>query len=277
MLSNCTDRHSCSHIGGNSNQTFCVAHPPAAKCEQPKCSRPQNRNHVKSTIYSLVQLQSPTIEHLRVAVHEAMSRDIKKTWITSLNKIMIQTSASITSTMAARTLSPNAFAAWLTMQRHTISMQMTTQDDTFPDFYTILDVSEEADEATIKKAFMRAILVNHPDKQAYMANDQERAAATQRTQSLVHAKGVLFDAEQRTEYDKERNRRKTMQCHQHLPSPLLPTSAWRKHGKCGSVSSLMHSYTSATVELAARTCSTSYALFSHQYWERRNGAKWGFV
>lgn len=121
---------------------------------------------------------------------------------------MIQTSASITSTMAARTLSPNAFAAWLTMQRHTISMQMTTQDDSFPDFYAILGVSEEADEATIKKAFMRAILVNHPDKQAYMANDQERAAATQRTQALVHAKRVLFDAQQRTEYDKERNRRK---------------------------------------------------------------------
>ena len=72
---------------------------------------------------------------------------------------------------------------------------MASQDWFEKDFYAILGVPQDADEAAIKKAYRKLARKYHPDK------NPGDAAAEQRFKDVGEANSVLSDATQRQEYD----------------------------------------------------------------------------
>jgi molecular chaperone DnaJ len=72
---------------------------------------------------------------------------------------------------------------------------MAQQDWFEKDFYAILGVSKDADQAEIKKAYRRLARKHHPDQNA------GDAAAEQRFKDIGEAHAVLADPKQREEYD----------------------------------------------------------------------------
>ncbi|MGG5257781.1 DnaJ C-terminal domain-containing protein [Phycicoccus avicenniae] len=76
---------------------------------------------------------------------------------------------------------------------------MASQDWFEKDFYAILGVPKDADEAAIKKAYRRLARKHHPDQNA------GDAAAEQRFKDIGEANAVLSDPKQRQEYDAVRS------------------------------------------------------------------------
>lgn len=72
---------------------------------------------------------------------------------------------------------------------------MASQDWFEKDFYAILGVPSDADDAAIKKAYRKLARQHHPDKNA------GDAAAEQRFKDITEAHSVLSDKKQRQEYD----------------------------------------------------------------------------
>ena len=72
---------------------------------------------------------------------------------------------------------------------------MASQDWFEKDFYAILGVPQDADDAAIKKAYRKLARAHHPDK------NPGDAAAEQRFKDVGEANSVLSDAEKRREYD----------------------------------------------------------------------------
>ncbi len=72
---------------------------------------------------------------------------------------------------------------------------MAQQDWFEKDFYAILGVPQDADEAAIKKAYRKLARKHHPDRNA------GDAAAEQRFKDVGEAHAVLSDPKQRQEYD----------------------------------------------------------------------------
>ena len=72
---------------------------------------------------------------------------------------------------------------------------MASQDWFEKDFYAILGVPQDADDAAIKKAYRKLARKYHPDQNA------GDAAAEQRFKEIGEAHSVLADPEQRREYD----------------------------------------------------------------------------
>src|SRR5580765_1912033 len=72
---------------------------------------------------------------------------------------------------------------------------MASQDWFEKDFYAILGVPQDADDAAIKKAYRKLARTHHPDK------NPGDAAAEQRFKDVGEANSVLSDPEQRREYD----------------------------------------------------------------------------
>jgi molecular chaperone DnaJ len=72
---------------------------------------------------------------------------------------------------------------------------MASQDWFEKDFYAILGVPQDADEAAIKKAYRKLARKYHPDK------NPGDAAAEQKFKDIGEANSVLSDATQRQEYD----------------------------------------------------------------------------
>jgi molecular chaperone DnaJ len=66
------------------------------------------------------------------------------------------------------------------------------------DFYTLLDVARDADEAEIKKAYRRLAMQFHPDRVAA----DEKQAAEERFKEITEAYEVLRDPEKRAAYDR---------------------------------------------------------------------------
>ncbi|KAG0078952.1 hypothetical protein BGZ90_003942 [Linnemannia elongata] len=67
--------------------------------------------------------------------------------------------------------------------------------------YSCLNISQDADQATIKKAYYKLALAHHPDKQSPSSTDAERDQATARFQRLGFAYAVLGDPQRRRVYD----------------------------------------------------------------------------
>ncbi|KAG0210355.1 hypothetical protein BGX28_009407 [Mortierella sp. GBA30] len=67
--------------------------------------------------------------------------------------------------------------------------------------YTCLNVTKDADQATIKKAYYKLALAHHPDKQSPTSTDSERDQATARFQRLGFAYAVLGNPQRRRVYD----------------------------------------------------------------------------
>ncbi|KAF9271658.1 hypothetical protein BGZ68_003262, partial [Mortierella alpina] len=67
--------------------------------------------------------------------------------------------------------------------------------------YTCLNVTKDADQATIKKAYYKLALAHHPDKQSPASTDSERDQATARFQRLGFAYAVLGNPQRRRVYD----------------------------------------------------------------------------
>ncbi len=76
---------------------------------------------------------------------------------------------------------------------------MASQDWFEKDFYAILGVPRDADEAAIKKAYRKLARKHHPDQNA------GDAAAEQRFKDIGEANAVLSDPKQRQEYDAVRS------------------------------------------------------------------------
>ncbi len=72
---------------------------------------------------------------------------------------------------------------------------MTGQDWMEKDFYAVLGVSKDADDAAIKKAYRKLARQFHPDQ------NQGNAAAENKFKEIGEAYAVLSDAEQRQQYD----------------------------------------------------------------------------
>ena len=72
---------------------------------------------------------------------------------------------------------------------------MASQDWFEKDFYAILGVPQDADEATIKKTYRKLARKMHPDQ------NQGDAKASERFKEIGEAYAVLSDPEQRKEYD----------------------------------------------------------------------------
>jgi molecular chaperone DnaJ len=72
---------------------------------------------------------------------------------------------------------------------------MASQDWFEKDFYAILGVPQDADEATVKKAYRKLARKHHPDQ------NPGDAAAEQRFKDIGEAHSVLSDPEKRREYD----------------------------------------------------------------------------
>jgi molecular chaperone DnaJ len=72
---------------------------------------------------------------------------------------------------------------------------MASQDWFEKDFYAILGVPQDADAATIKKAYRKLARKHHPDQNA------GDTAAEQRFKDIGEAHAVLADSKQRQEYD----------------------------------------------------------------------------
>ena len=72
---------------------------------------------------------------------------------------------------------------------------MASQDWFEKDFYAILGVPQDADDAAIKKAYRKLARKHHPDQ------NPGDAAAEQRFKDIGEANSVLSDPEQRQEYD----------------------------------------------------------------------------
>ena len=72
---------------------------------------------------------------------------------------------------------------------------MTGQDWMEKDFYAVLGVSKDADDAAIKKAYRKLARQYHPDQ------NQGNAAAETKFKEIGEAYAVLSDAEQRRQYD----------------------------------------------------------------------------
>ena len=68
------------------------------------------------------------------------------------------------------------------------------------DLYAILGVSQGANENEIKKAYKKAALKYHPDKQA-SKGEKEREAAIAQFKSINEAYEVLSDPEKKKKYD----------------------------------------------------------------------------
>ncbi|QIM22651.1 DnaJ domain-containing protein [Phycicoccus sp. HDW14] len=76
---------------------------------------------------------------------------------------------------------------------------MASQDWFEKDFYAILGVPKDADEAAIKKAYRKLARKHHPDQNA------GDTAAEQRFKDIGEANAVLSDPKQRQEYDAVRS------------------------------------------------------------------------
>src|SRR6478672_8649823 len=72
---------------------------------------------------------------------------------------------------------------------------MASQDWFEKDFYAILGVPQDADDAAIKKAYRKLARKHHPDQ------NPGDTAAEQRFKDIGEAHSVLSDPEQRREYD----------------------------------------------------------------------------
>ena len=69
------------------------------------------------------------------------------------------------------------------------------------DLYAALGVSRDVDDRTLKKAYRRVALQNHPDKQKDKS-DEEKKSATDAFIAASNAFEVLSDPEKRTIYDR---------------------------------------------------------------------------
>lgn len=72
---------------------------------------------------------------------------------------------------------------------------MTNQDWLSKDFYKVLGVSKDADQAAIKKAYRKLARKYHPDQ-----NPGDKKAE-ERFKEIGEAYGVLSDPKQRSQYD----------------------------------------------------------------------------
>ncbi len=68
------------------------------------------------------------------------------------------------------------------------------------DYYEVLGVDKNADEATIKKAYRKIAIKYHPDRQGDKS-EAEKAAAEEKFKEAAEAYDVLSDATKRQQYD----------------------------------------------------------------------------
>ncbi|ORX91561.1 DnaJ-domain-containing protein [Basidiobolus meristosporus CBS 931.73] len=71
-------------------------------------------------------------------------------------------------------------------------------NEPFPDYYSILQISENATDEEIREAYKREALRNHPDR------NREDPDATRKFQLISDAYFILSDATRRSQYDQAR-------------------------------------------------------------------------
>ncbi|KAK9765153.1 hypothetical protein K7432_006747 [Basidiobolus ranarum] len=74
-------------------------------------------------------------------------------------------------------------------------------DGSFPDYYSVLHITEDATDEEIREAYKIEALRNHPDR------NQEDVEATRKFQLVSDAYFTLSDSTRRSQYDKARRSR----------------------------------------------------------------------
>ena len=64
------------------------------------------------------------------------------------------------------------------------------------DYYSVLGITRQADDAAIKRAYKKLALQHHPDR-----NPNNREAATEKFKRVSEAYEILSDPQQRAAYD----------------------------------------------------------------------------
>lgn len=80
--------------------------------------------------------------------------------------------------------------------------QQQTQFDRAKDYYKILDISPDADERSVKKAYRTQTLKYHPDK--YKGGEMSESEMEAKMQEINEAYEILSDAAARADYDRGR-------------------------------------------------------------------------
>ncbi|OBA21457.1 DnaJ-domain-containing protein [Metschnikowia bicuspidata var. bicuspidata NRRL YB-4993] len=85
-------------------------------------------------------------------------------------------------------------------QQHQQQQQQQTKFDPSKDYYKLLDVSKDADEQTLKRAYRAQTLKYHPDK--YKGTDLLKKEIELKMQDINEAYEILSDPEARANYDR---------------------------------------------------------------------------
>ncbi|KAJ3218154.1 hypothetical protein HDU67_006558 [Dinochytrium kinnereticum] len=75
------------------------------------------------------------------------------------------------------------------------------QEEATPDLYAFFNVSRTSTTTEIKKAYHKLCLLYHPDKLSALETDTEKAAATEKFQTLARYYAVLTNPDKRARYD----------------------------------------------------------------------------
>lgn len=91
------------------------------------------------------------------------------------------------------------------------------------DMYTVLGVHDNADDAIVRRAFIKQMLLTHPDKLPSLASTAERVVAMKNTHRILEARRLLHSSQQRAMYNADKKRRS---CEESVITTMTDENTW---------------------------------------------------